>query len=77
MVCEWYDGEGNAVEGRLLFNPATEANPYYPKVLCGAPAINLSARTPHECEASGLSTADCPGVATGVVCTDDADFGQL
>ena len=78
MVCEWYDGEGIATEGRLLFDPTTaDANPYYPKGLCGAPAINLSARTPFLCEASGLSTADCPGVATNMVCTDDAEFGQL
>jgi hypothetical protein len=77
MVCEWYDGEGNVTEGRVLFDPDTaEANPYYPKGLCGAPAINLSARTPLECEASGLGDGECP-TANDMECTDDADFGQL
>jgi hypothetical protein len=77
LVCAWYDGEGNETLGTVLYDPATNPNPYYPNGLCSVATINLSNRTPHECEASGLSGEDCPGVATGMVCTDDAGFGQL
>jgi len=53
MKCEWYDGEGGVFEGEVLYADGT--NPYYPKGLCTAPTINLSARTPYTCEASGGS----------------------
>jgi hypothetical protein len=74
LACEWYDGEGNAVEGTWLFTDGT--NPYYPKGLCTAPTINLSARTPLLCEQTGSSDGVCPGAAD-MTCVDDADFGQL
>jgi hypothetical protein len=76
MECAWYDGEGNVTEGTWLFDPETDFNPYYPKGLCTAPAINLSARTPMTCEQSGNSDGTCPGDAD-MTCTDDAEFGQL
>ncbi len=74
MVCEWYDGEGGVTRGTKLFTDGS--NPYYPKGLCTAPAINLSARTPYTCEASGGSDGNCPGVAD-MTCVDDGQFGQL
>jgi hypothetical protein len=80
MKCEWYDGEGGVYDGIVLFDPATDPNPYYPKGLCTAPTINLSARTPHTCEASGDSDGNCPG-AFDMVCngeeTTSGSFGQL
>jgi hypothetical protein len=77
LECAWYDGEGTVLPGELLFAPGSgEENPYYPKGLCTAPSINLSARTPLTCEASGTSDGVCPGAAD-MTCTDDARFGQL
>ena len=60
MKCEYYDGEGGVTAGELLF--ADGSNPYYPNGLCTAPAINLSGRTPFECDTGGSSLADgnCP-----------------
>lgn len=75
MKCEWYDGEGGVFDGVILFDPDTDFNPYYPKGLCTAPTINLSARTPYTCEASGDSDGVCPGAAD-MVC-EDTEFGQL
>ncbi|WP_295878402.1 choice-of-anchor O protein [uncultured Thiohalocapsa sp.] len=74
MKCEWYDGEGGVFEGEVLYADGT--NPYYPKGLCTAPTINLSARTPYTCEASGGSDGLCPGAAD-MTCVDDEAFGQL
>jgi hypothetical protein len=76
MTCEWYDGEGGIVEGEIAFDPDVDPNPYYPNGLCMAPSINLSSRTPHECEASGLSDGVCAGAAD-MTCVDDDRFGQL
>ena len=76
MECAWYDGEGNVTEGVWLFDPETDFNPYYPKGLCTAPAINLSARTPLTCEETGESDGVCPGAAD-MTCTDDLEYGQL
>jgi len=75
MKCEWYDGEGGVYDGVILYDPATDFNPYYPKGLCTAPTINLSARTPYTCEPSGDSDGLCPGVAD-MLC-EDTEFGQL
>jgi hypothetical protein len=74
LVCAWYDGEGNEVAGVKYFTDGS--NPYYPDGLCMAAPINLSARTPYECEASGDGDGVCPGAAD-MTCTDDATFGQL
>ena len=74
MVCAWYDGEGNETEGVMYFTDGS--NPYYPNGLCMAAPINLSARTPYECEVSGISDGLCPGAAD-MTCVDDATFGQL
>jgi hypothetical protein len=74
MVCAWYDGEGLEHPGVRYFTDGS--NPYYPKGLCMAAPINLSARTPYVCEASGESDGLCPG-ASDMTCVDDADFGQL
>jgi hypothetical protein len=76
MACEWYDGEGGIVPGEIAFDPATDPNPQYPYGLCMAPTINLSSRTPHLCEASGISDGVCPGAAD-MTCVDDATYGQL
>jgi len=73
MKCEWYDGEGGVYPGIVLFADGT--NPFYPKGLCTAPTINLSARTPYTCEPTGDSDGVCPGVAD-MVC-EDTEFGQL
>lgn len=75
MKCAWIDGEGNEVEGLVLFDPAEDYNPYYPKGLCTAPAINLSGRTPHKCEVSGSSDNICNAV--NLTCTVDSHYGQL
>jgi len=77
MECAWYDGEGLMTPGLVLFDPATAPNPYYPKGLCTAPAINLSARTPYECTADGSSQGDGVCNAENLTCTYDASFGQL
>jgi hypothetical protein len=78
MECAWYDGEGGVTEGTWLYDPETDFNPYYPKGLCTAPTINLSGRTPHECDVTGSSDGICPGeVADEMTCVDDAEFGQL
>jgi len=83
MKCEWYDGEGNIYDGIVLFEPGTaDANPYYPNGLCTAPTINLSGRTPHDCDITGDSDGECPGeVADELVCNGDetasGTFGQL
>jgi hypothetical protein len=74
MACETYDGEGGIVEGRWEFTDGS--NPYYPKGLCLAATINLSARTPYTCEVTGDSDGVCPGAAD-MTCEDNADFGQL
>ena len=74
MVCARYDGEGNEVPGVMYFTDGS--NPYYPDGLCMAAPINLSARTPFECEASGENDGLCPGVSD-MECVDDAIFGQL
>jgi len=78
LACEWYTGEGSGqqdvTEGTWLYTDGS--NPYYPKGLCTAPTINLSARTPLTCEQSGDSDGNCPGAAD-MVCVDDAQFGQL
>jgi hypothetical protein len=69
-----YDFGNLACEGTMLFDDGT--NPYYPKGLCMAPAINLSGRTPLTCEASGdLSDGVCS--TSELTCTEDAGFGQL
>ena len=75
MKCEYYDGEGGVIAGEVLF--ADGSNPYYPDGLCTAPAINLSGRTPFECDTGGSSLADgiCPGLS--LTCTDDTIYGQL
>lgn len=75
MVCAWYDGEGTEHQGVKYFTDGS--NPYYPKGLCMAAPINLSARTPFKCEASGeASDGECPGVAD-MTCVTDTNFGQL
>ena len=74
MECAWYDGEGGVHEGTWLYQDGS--NPYYPKGLCTAPAINLSARTPYTCEETGSSDGACPGAAD-TTCVDDPQFGQL
>jgi hypothetical protein len=74
IVCAFYDGEGNEVPGVKYFTDGS--NPYYPKGLCMAAPINLSARTPFVCETSGSSDGVCPGAAD-MTCVDDATFGQL
>lgn len=75
MVCAWYDGKGLEQPGVVYF--ADGSNPYYPNGLCMAAPINLSARTPYECEASGdASDGLCPGVSD-MTCVEDAMFGQL
>jgi hypothetical protein len=74
MVCAWYDGEGVEQPGVMYFTDGS--NPYYPDGLCMAAPINLSARTPYTCEASGISDGACPGAAD-MTCVDDATFGQL
>jgi hypothetical protein len=78
MECAWYDGEGNVTEGTWLFkeDEGGEFNPYYPKGLCTAPTINLSARTPLTCEQTGNSDGVCPGDAD-MICIDDEEYGQL
>ncbi len=77
MACEYRTDAGTVVVGEKLFTDGS--NPYYPKGLCMAPAINLSGRTPFECTAptDGSSQADgtCPGLA--MVCTEVAGYGQL
>jgi hypothetical protein len=76
MECAWYDGEGTVTEGAWIFGP--DENPYYPKGLCGAPTLNLSGKTPHDCEVSGLGDGICPTAQDGdMTCEDDASFGQL
>lgn len=74
MACEYSNDAGDVVEGTKYFTDGS--NPYYPKGLCMAPAINLSGRTPFEC-AAGSSSADgvCPGES--YTCTEKAGFGQL
>jgi hypothetical protein len=74
MVCAFYDGEGNETPGVKYFTDGS--NPYYPYGLCMAAPINLSARTPYECEASGDSDGLCPGAAD-MTCEEDDTFGQL
>lgn len=74
MECAWYDGEGGITEGVKYFTDGS--NPYYPYGLCMAAPINLSARTPYNCEVSGSSDGTCPGAAD-MTCVDDAAFGQL
>ena len=74
MVCAWYDGEGNEHGGVKYFTDGS--NPYYPYGLCMAAPINLSARTPYKCEASGEADGSCPGVSD-MTCVDDSAFGQL
>lgn len=75
MKCEYTNDAGSVVAGVKLFTDGT--NPMYPKGLCMAPAINLSARTPVACETAGGSLADgiCPG--QGYTCTEVAGYGQL
>lgn len=80
MKCEWYDGEGNIYDGIVLFDPETDPNPYYPRGLCTAPTINLSGRTPHDCEVTGDSDGVCPGAADMVCNGEEATsgtYGQL
>jgi len=72
LACQWYDGLGGVEEGTVLFDDGL--NPYYPKGLCTAPAINLSARTPETCEITGVSDGTCP---TADLTCEDGDFGQL
>jgi hypothetical protein len=74
MACEYRNDKGELVEGVKFFTDGT--NPYYPKGLCMAPAINLSGRTPYTCDASS-SGADgvCPGV--GYTCKEEPGYGQL
>ena len=74
MVCAWYDGKGDEIAGVKYFTDGS--NPYYPNGLCMAAPINLSARTPYNCEASGISDGICPGAAD-MTCVEDATFGQL
>ncbi len=76
MACEYTDDAGNVVPGVKLFTDGS--NPYYPKGLCMAPAINLSGRTPFECDA-GNSGADgiCPGESETFTCTENPGYGQL
>ncbi|MEA3278962.1 MAG: choice-of-anchor O protein [Pseudomonadota bacterium] len=78
MVCAWYDGEGAETEGVTYFTEGSQegTSGYYPNGLCMAAPINLSARTPFECEVSGSSDGLCPGVSD-MTCVDDATFGQL
>ena len=71
MVCAWYDGEGEEHSGVMYFTDGS--NPYYPNGLCMAAPINLSARTPYECEVSGESDGVCPGAAD-MTCVDDDDL---
>jgi len=82
MKCEWYDGEGNIFDGIVLFDPESDPNPYYPNGLCTAPTINLSGRTPHDCDVTGSSDGNCPGeVPEELVCNGlenaSGTFGQL
>jgi len=75
IVCAWYDGEGVETEGVMYFTDGM--NPYYPNGLCMAQPINLSARTPYECEESGEdSDGLCPG-DSDMTCVDDVKFGLL
>jgi len=75
IVCAWYDGQGNETAGVKYFTDGS--NPNYPDGLCMAAPINLSARTPYVCEASGeASDGACPGVSD-MTCVEDAAFGQL
>ena len=74
LACQTYDGEGAIQEGRWEFTDGS--NPYYPKGLCLAASLNLSARTPYTCEVSGLSDGICPGAAD-MICIDNDDFGPL
>jgi len=75
IVCAFYDGVGNETPGVMYYTDGS--NPYYPNGLCMAAPINLSARTPYVCEASGTeSDGACPGVSD-MTCVDDATFGQL
>ena len=75
LACEYTDDAGNVVEGVMLYDDGL--NPYYPKGLCMAPAINLSARTPYECDAAQSGGADgvCPGLA--MECEEVTGYGQL
>ncbi|MCP4048228.1 MAG: hypothetical protein GY732_19810, partial [Gammaproteobacteria bacterium] len=75
MECAWYDGLGAKTDGIILFDPDVNFNPYYPKGLCTAPAINLSARTPHECTVDGSSQGDGICTAENLTCTMTA-YGQ-
>jgi hypothetical protein len=83
MACEVYDGHGGYTLGRWVFSDRT--NPYYPKGLCLAATINLSARTPYTCEVSGESDGVCPSFSdmsivpplpADLSCVDDPDTGQ-
>lgn len=75
IVCAFYDGEGVETLGVEYFTDGS--NPNYPNGLCMAAPINLSARTPYVCEASGEeSDGFCPG-DSDMTCVDDAAFGQL
>jgi hypothetical protein len=74
LECATYDGEGNVVEGRWEFTDGT--NPFYPKGLCLAATMNMSARTPYTCEQTGDSDGVCPGAAD-MTCEDSTEFGQL
>ncbi|MBP6733402.1 MAG: hypothetical protein KAX51_01530 [Chromatiaceae bacterium] len=75
MKCEWYAEDGTATQGVILFDPDTDYNPYYPKGLCTAPAINLSGRTPNECESSGAAS-DGTCNTENLTCKDTV-YGQL
>ncbi len=66
MVCAWYDGEGLEQPGVMYFTDGS--NPYYPDGLCMAAPINLSARTPYECEVSGISDGALPGCSRHDLC---------
>lgn len=74
IVCASYDGSGNQIPGVKYFTDGN--NPYYPNGLCMAAPINLSARTPFECESSGDNDGLCPGVSD-MTCVNDTTFGQL
>ena len=80
MACEVYDGEGNYTFGEKVFTDGS--NPYYPKGLCLAAAMNLSARTPYTCsnatgdDSNSISDGICPGAAD-MVCEDNDEYGQL
>jgi hypothetical protein len=75
MACEYTDDAGNIVEGVVFFDDGL--NPYYPGGLCMAPAINLSGRTPYECDVAQSGGADgvCPGV--NAVCEEVVGYSQL